>query len=91
MELVHVYILVVAVTAIVLLALEKVAMSMVGIGMIIAMAAWPGLIEGTEAIQGFANPAVVTVASLFIVGEGFLRTGAASKLADQVLHRTGGD
>ena len=86
MDLVHIYIIGLAITAIVMLALEKVAMSMVGLGMIIAMAAWPGLITGREALQGFANPAVVTVAALFIVGEGFLRTGAASKLADKVLH-----
>ncbi|MEE2886033.1 MAG: SLC13 family permease [Planctomycetota bacterium] len=90
MELVHIYILVVAVLAIGLLAFEKASMSVVGLGMIIAMAVWPGLIDTQAAIRGFANPAVVTVASLFIVGEGFLRTGAASKLADRVLHSTGG-
>jgi di/tricarboxylate transporter len=91
MELTHVYILTIAIAAIVLLALDKVPMSMVGIGMIIAMAAWPNLIDGRTAIQGFANPAVITVAALFIVGEGFLRTGAASMLADKILHRTGGN
>ena len=90
MEWVHVYILAIAIAAIVLLVLETVPMSMVGIGMIIAMAAWPGLIDGRTAIQGFANPAVITVGALFVVGEGFVRTGAASILADKVLHRTGG-
>jgi di/tricarboxylate transporter len=91
MDITHIYILTVAVLAIALLALDKVPMSMVGIGMIIAMAAWPGLITSAAALQGFANPAVITVAALFIVGEGFLRTGAASKLADRVLHSTGGN
>lgn len=90
MELVHIYIFVIAVIAIALLALEKAPMSMVGLGMIIAVAVWPDLITGKAAIAGFANPAVVTVASLFIVGEGFVRTGAASFLADRVLHSTGG-
>lgn len=90
MEWVHIYILVVAVLAITLLALEKASMSVVGLGMIVAMAIWPGLLDSRAAISGFANPAVVTVASLFIVGEGFLRTGAASSLADKVLHKTGG-
>jgi di/tricarboxylate transporter len=91
MDLTHVYILTIAIAAIVLLAWDKVPMSMVGIGMVIAMAAWPNLIDGRTAIQGFANPAVITVAALFIVGEGFLRTGAASMLADKILHRTGGN
>ncbi len=91
MDLTHVYILTIAIAAIVLLAFDKVPMSMVGIGMIIAMAAWPDLIDGRTAIQGLANPAVITVAALFIVGEGFLRTGAASMLADKILHRTGGN
>ena len=90
MELVHAYILFVAVFAIGLLALEKAPMSMIGLGMILAMAI-PGLIPGKVAIQGFANEAVVTVASLFIVGESFARTGAASILANRVLHRTGGN
>lgn len=89
MEFVHYYILTVAVTAIALLAMEKVAMSMVGLGMILAMAV-PGLVDGDTAIRGFANQAVVTVAALFIVGEGFMRTGAASLLAAKVLQRTGG-
>ena len=92
MELIHVYILTVAIAAIVLLATETVPMSMVGFGIIIATVIYPGgLLTGREAIAGFANPAVVTVGALFVVGEGFLRTGAASYIADKILHRTGGN
>ena len=90
MELVHVYILTVALAAIVLLASETVPMSMVGFGMIIAMVIYPVGLDTRDAIAGFANPAVVTVGALFVVGEGFLRTGAASYIADKILHRTKG-
>lgn len=90
MQPVHYFILGTAITAIVLLALDKISMSMVGLGMIIAMTLWPGLIDARTALSGFANPAVITVAALFVVGEGFLRTGAASMLADKILHSTGG-
>ncbi len=86
----HVYLLVLAVTAISLLATERAPMSMVGLGMILGVAIWPGLVSAKEAIAGFANPAVITVAALYVVGEGFLRTGAASMLANRVLHSTGG-
>ncbi|MCA8957255.1 MAG: SLC13 family permease [Planctomycetes bacterium] len=88
---VHWYVLAVAVLAIVLLATERAPMSMTGLGMIIALALWPGLLNGETAIRGFANPAVITVAGLFVVGAGFVRTGAASLLADRILHRTGGN
>ncbi len=83
------FLLSLAIGAIVLLVLEKAPLSVVGIGLVILTAAF-GIVDAQEAISGFANQAVVTIAALYIVGEGFLRTGAASILADKILHRTGG-
>ncbi len=88
-QLALVYVLGLAVATILLLAFEKAHWSALGIGLVIAVAA-PGIIPATQAVAGFANPAVVTIAALFIVSEGFLRTGAASLLADKILDRTGG-
>ena len=84
-----VYVLGLAVATILLLAFEKVHLSALGIGLVIAVAA-PGIVAAPDAVGGFANPAVVTIAALFIVSEGFLRTGAASLLATNILQRTGG-
>ncbi len=82
------YVIALALGTIVLLALERAHLSVLGITLIVAVAT-PGLVGAEEAIAGLANPALVTIAALFIVGEGFLRTGAASMLADAILHRTG--
>lgn len=83
------FLLILAIGAIVLLVLEKAPLSVVGVGLVILTAA-SGIIDAKDAIAGFANQAVVTIAALYIVGEGVLRTGAASILADKILHRTGG-
>jgi len=86
-----IYVLALALGTVILLALEKAHLSVMGVGLVIAVALWPGLVSAADAVAGFANPAVVTVAALYIVGEGFLRTGAASILADKILTRTGGN
>ena len=85
-----IYVLALALLTIVLLALEKAHLSILGVGLVIAVAVWPGLVPAREAVSGFANAAVVTIAALYIVGEGFLRTGAATLLAEKILARTGG-
>lgn len=85
----HAYVFLLAAAATVLLALEKAQMGVLGIGLIVAVAV-PGLLTAQEAISGFANTALVTVAALFIVGEGLQRSGAASLIASHILHRTGG-
>ncbi len=89
MDWVQGYVLILAALATLLLALEKAPLSVIGIGLIVAVAA-PGLVDAGPAVAGFSNKAVVTVGALFIVGEGFLRTGAASILASRILARTGG-
>lgn len=88
MTLAATYVLALAVLAVVLLATEKAHLSVIGVGMLLAVAL-PGLIDAKEAVAGLANPAVVTVAALYVVGEGFLRTGAATMLANRIVTRTG--
>ncbi|MEO0480146.1 MAG: SLC13 family permease [Planctomycetota bacterium] len=86
---IHLYIFALAATATVLVATEKAHLTVVGVGLILGVCAWPGLVEPALAVQGFGNKAVVTVGALYVVGEGFLRTGAASLLAERILARTG--
>ncbi|GAB4147438.1 MAG: SLC13 family permease [Planctomycetota bacterium] len=89
MTLAQAYLLLLPLLAIALLATDKAHMSVIGVGLVLATAV-PGLVSPDDAVSGFANPAIVTVAALFVVGEGFLRTGAAAILADRLLRRTGG-
>lgn len=84
----HYYVLALAAATIVLLALEKAHLSVIGVALMVAVAV-PGLVTPEQAIEGFAKPALITIACLFVVGEGFVRTGAASILAERVLQRTG--
>ncbi len=48
-----------------------------------------GLITVDQALAGFANSTVITIAALFVVGEGLFRTGVADWLGDQLLKLAG--
>ncbi len=56
------------------------------------MAALPltGVITVGEAIAGFADPNIVLIALLFILGEGLVRTGVARRLGDWINAKAGG-
>jgi|GEM_PF-1659791 len=58
----------------------------------IMMAALPltGVITVGEAIAGFADPNIVLIAFLFILGEGLVRTGVARRLGDWINKKAGG-
>lgn len=44
-----------------------------------------GLLDPNEAISGFSNPAVLTIAALFIVGGAVMQTGLASAIGQRLL------
>lgn len=46
-----------------------------------------GVITTQEALQGFANEGMITIAVLFIVGAGLVETGAVSAIADALFGR----
>lgn len=48
-----------------------------------------GLLKPAEAIAGFSNPVVLTIASLFVIGGGVLQTGLASSIGNQILKIAG--
>lgn len=56
------------------------------------MAALPfsGVVTAREAIAGFADPNVVLIALLFVLGEGLVRTGVAQRLGDLLSAHTAG-
>lgn len=49
-----------------------------------------GLITVNEALAGFANPNIVLIAAMFVIGEALARTGVAQGLGDWLV-RKGGD
>jgi di/tricarboxylate transporter len=49
-----------------------------------------GIISVPEALTGFSDPNIVLIAALFVIGEGLVRTGIASKLGDLLVTRAGG-
>jgi di/tricarboxylate transporter len=49
-----------------------------------------GLTSVPEAMAGFSDPNIILIAALFVIGEGLVRTGIASKLGDLLVAKAGG-
>jgi Na+/H+ antiporter NhaD/arsenite permease-like protein len=50
-----------------------------------------GLVTVPEALTGFSDPNIILIAALFVIGEGLVRTGIASKLGEWLVSKAGGD
>ncbi|HEY5730000.1 MAG TPA: SLC13 family permease [Anaerolineales bacterium] len=48
-----------------------------------------GLLKPSEAIAGFSNPVVLTIAALFVIGGGVLQTGLAATIGNTILKIAG--
>jgi di/tricarboxylate transporter len=48
-----------------------------------------GIITMNEALAGFADPSIVLIAALFVIGEGLVRTGVARRLGDWLDRQAG--
>ena len=77
------------IAAMLLLVTEKVPVDLVSMGIITVLAV-TGILTPTEAISGFASPAVVTVAAMFLVSKGMIRTGAVGYVSRAVMHQAKG-
>ena len=68
-------------TAIVMFVINRPRMDAVAL---LVMAAMPftGIITMNEALAGFADPSIILIAALFVIGEGLVRTGVARRLGD---------
>ncbi|MGB5747408.1 MAG: SLC13 family permease [Desulfobacterales bacterium] len=69
--------------AMILLITEKVPVDLTSIGIIVVLAI-SGILAPTEAIAGFASPAVITVAAMFLISQGMIRTGAVRFISQMV-------
>jgi di/tricarboxylate transporter len=74
--------------AVVLFITEVLRMDVVAL-LVLGVLAVTGLVDSTDALSGFSNPAVITVWAMFILSDGLTRTGIADSLGRQVLRLAG--
>jgi di/tricarboxylate transporter len=74
--------------AVVLFVTERLAVDLVAL-LVLGSLALTGLVTPAEALSGFSNPAVVTVAAVFVLSGALSRTGVASVVGHQVLRFAG--
>lgn len=74
--------------AIVMFGMNRPRMDAVALIMIV-MLPFTGVITMREALTGFADPNIILIAALFVIGDGLVRTGVARKVGDLILEKTG--
>jgi len=67
----------------------RVRVDAIGLGLMIALVA-AGIISYETAVEGLGNKAILTIAGLYVVGEGLTRTGAVEFVARFLMRVTGG-
>ena len=72
-----------------LLVTEKLSVDVTAVG-IIAVLSLTRILTPEEAISGLANPAVVTVAAMFLISRALIKTGAVAFVHDRVTYFSGG-
>ncbi len=70
--------------ALYLLVTEKISVALTAVGIMVLLTV-SKVLTPTEAVAGFANPAVVTVAAMFVVSRGIVRTGGVEFISRQIL------
>ncbi|BCR05953.1 membrane protein [Desulfuromonas versatilis] len=81
-------VLTILVIAVILFATELIRMDLVSLMVLMALGL-TGLVTPHEAFSGFSNPAVITVAAMFIISSAIANTGATGKLGEKILHVAG--
>ena len=77
------------VVAMILLITERVPVDLTSIGIIVVLLI-TGILSPTEAIAGFASPAVITVAAMLMISKGMIRTGAVGFISQKVIEYSRG-
>ena len=76
-------------TAIVMFVINRPRMDAVALLVMVAMP-FTGIITMNEALAGFADPSIILIAALFVIGEGLVMTGVARRLGDWLDAKAGG-
>ena len=74
--------------AVVMFALNRPRMDAVAVIMMVALP-MTGVISVSEALMGLADPNIVLIAALFVIGEALVRTGVTQRLGDWLTARAG--
>jgi di/tricarboxylate transporter len=74
--------------AIVMFVINRPRMDAVALLVMVAMP-FTGIITMNEALAGFADPSIILIAALFVIGEGLVRTGVARRLGDWLDRQAG--
>ena len=74
--------------AVVLFVTEKIRVDLVALMVMLGLVV-TGILEGEEAIMGFANEAVITIASVLVLSGALARTGVARFIGQRVLAASG--
>ncbi|MFD1910827.1 SLC13 family permease [Halodurantibacterium flavum] len=74
--------------AVVMFALGRPRMDAVALIMLVALP-FTGVVTVPETLAGFADPNIILIAALFVIGEGLVRTGVAQGLGDWLARRAG--
>lgn len=82
------FVLAVLVIAIILFVTEWLRVDVVALGVVVVLML-SGVLSTGEALAGFSNSAVLTIASLFVVGGAVLQTGLAGMVGRRVLQVAG--
>ncbi len=86
--------------ALALFMVERIAMELTSLGVIAVFLVFfhffpvsgpdgKNLLDAARILEGFANPALITVLALLVIGQGLVRTGVLDRTA-QVIFRIGG-
>ncbi|PLX86322.1 MAG: hypothetical protein C0617_01735 [Desulfuromonas sp.] len=81
-------VLAILVVAIVLFATEWLRMDLVALLVLLALGL-TGLVSVEEAFSGFSNPAVITVAAMFVISSAIANTGATGRLGERLIQIAG--
>ncbi len=82
-------VLVLLAVTLVLFVTELVRIDVVGLGLIVGVVVL-GLCPPEAAVAGFSNPALLTVAAMFVLSAGLSRTDALAVVADRLIHYSRG-
>ncbi len=88
MSIEHVFVLGILALTVVLFLSERVRIDAVAL-LVMALLVGSGILSPQEAVMGFANPATVTVAAMFVLSAGLQRTGAVNALGQRLFYFTG--
>jgi di/tricarboxylate transporter len=69
---------------------EKMSVDLTAMGIMVSLMV-TGILTPTEAVAGFANPAVITVGAMFLISRAMMRTGLVAVIGQRVIDLTRGN